>query len=429
MKNIIIITKREFFTQVKKKSFIILTLLAPILLIGFGGLVSVMFKANETSHTFNVIDKSGLFQNLKSSETIQYIHISEANENSIKSSLKDMEDIDGLILIPKIKDSNFDDLEQNTLVLTNKEIGFDTKNEISNDLEEILRNHKIKNLSIETSKINDLDKDFQLKTENLNGKNNDESSLSYGVKYGLSLLLMYVVFMFILMYGVRVMRSVLEEKNNRVVEIIISSVKPFQLMMGKILGVTLVALTQFSIWIVMSIIGASVLNSNLQQLPISTTENQINIQQTAGEIAHTLLEMNFILVIIVFIIFFLFGYIFYSAIYAAIGSSVDSETDSQQFTLFTILPLTLAMYGSISVGNNPDGPLVFWLSMIPFTSPVTMVARIPFGVPIWQILLSISLLIGSCILMVIVAGKIYRVGILMHGNKATLKEIWKWIRN
>ncbi|MDO4225077.1 MAG: ABC transporter permease, partial [Bergeyella zoohelcum] len=354
---------------------------------------------------------------------------SEANENSIKSSLKDMEDIDGLILIPKIKDSNFDDLEQNTLVLTNKEIGFDTKNEISNDLEEILRNHKIKNLSIETSKINDLDKDFQLKTENLNGKNNDESSLSYGVKYGLSLLLMYVVFMFILMYGVRVMRSVLEEKNNRVVEIIISSVKPFQLMMGKILGVTLVALTQFSIWIVMSIIGASVLNSNLQQLPISTTENQINIQQTAGEIAHTLLEMNFILVIIVFIIFFLFGYIFYSAIYAAIGSSVDSETDSQQFTLFTILPLTLAMYGSISVGNNPDGPLVFWLSMIPFTSPVTMVARIPFGVPIWQILLSISLLIGSCILMVIVAGKIYRVGILMHGNKATLKEIWKWIRN
>ena len=155
----------------------------------------------------------------------------------------------------------------------------------------------------------------------------------------------------------------------------------------------------------------------------------LDIQQIATEVSHILLDMNYVGIIGVFVFFFLFGYIFYSSMYAAIGSAVDNETETQQFTLFAVVPLMLGLYGSFTIMNNPDGPMAFWLSIIPFTSPVAMIARIPFGVPLWEILLSIFLLIASTLLMVFIASKIYRVGILMYGNKATLKEIWKWIRS
>lgn len=156
---------------------------------------------------------------------------------------------------------------------------------------------------------------------------------------------------------------------------------------------------------------------------------KLDVQKIATEISHTLLDLNVPLIIIVFIVFFLLGYIFYSSMYAAIGSAVDNETETQQFTLFAMIPLMIGMYGSFTIMNNPDGPMAFWLSVIPFTSPVAMIARIPFGVPAWQIILSVVLLLGSALLMMWVAGKIYRVGILMYGNKATVKELWKWIRN
>ena len=208
-------------------------------------------------------------------------------------------------------------------------------------------------------------------------------------------------------------------------------------MMGKILGVTLVALTQFAVWITMSVIGALFLNTGFaamkNQIPSGEQSAEMvekfDIQQYATEISHTLLDMNFPLIIFVFIIFFLLGYIFYSSMYAAIGSAVDNETETQQFTLFAIIPLMLGMYGSFTIMNNPDGPLGFWLSIIPFTSPVAMIARIPFGVPAWQIALSIFLLLACTLLMVYIAAKVYRVGILMYGNKATAKELWKWIRS
>jgi ABC-2 type transport system permease protein len=299
----------------------------------------------------------------------------------------------------------------------------------------VLREVKIKALNIKEEEIVQLDKNFELKSSNINDKNQVDTDLDFGVKYGLGMVLMYAVFMFIIIYGVRVMRSVLEEKNNRVVEIIISSVKPFELMMGKILGVTLVALTQFIVWITMAVMGALVLNTGFaamkQNLPAGSEKmvDQLDFAQIAGEVSHILLEMNVPLVIFVFLFFFLFGYIFYSSMYAAIGSAVDNETETQQFTLFAIIPLMIGMYGSITIINNPNGPLGFWLSIIPFTSPVAMVARIPFGVPVWQILLSIVLLILSTFLMVYIAAKVYRVGILMYGNKATMKELWKWIRS
>lgn len=440
MKNIILIAKREFLTQVKKKSFIILTLLAPLMIIGFGALIALMFKANETSSTINVIDKSGLFvNNLKADDNLKYIYVDENSEQQLITLLKETKDADGLLIIPKLENNDFDKLEKETKLLVNKKIGFETKNWISNDLEEIIRSEKIKSLGLEESQIKNIDKGFNLNAQNVIDQKQEDSDMIFGVKYGLSMILMYVIFMFIIIYGVRVMRSVLEEKNNRVVEIIISSVKPFDLMMGKILGVTMVALTQFIVWIAMSVglalffnAGMMVMNKNL---PIGGNEEtaaiaeKMDFQQMAGEISHTLLSMNVPLIIFVFIIFFLLGYIFYSAMYAAIGSAVDNETETQQFTLFAILPLMIGMYGSITIMNNPEGPLAFWLSIIPFTSPVAMIARIPFGVPGWQIALSILLLLLTTLFMVFIASKIYKVGILMYGNKATLRELWKWIRN
>ena len=438
MKNIFLITKREYLTQVKKKSFVILTLLAPVLMIAFAAFITFLFKANESSSTFNVIDKSGLFVgNLKSDPSIKYVFVPEANEKALTSTLKDMDGIEGLLIIPELKDNNFDELEKNSKLLINKKIGFETKMSVVADLSRIIKQEKIKKLGISEDQIINLDKNFDLNTQNVVDNNKADSDLDFGIKSGLSMVLMYAVFMFIIIYGVRVMRSVLEEKNNRVVEIIISSVKPFELMMGKILGVTLVALTQFSIWITMSVLGAIFLNTGFsamqKQIPGNDQSAEMiekfDIQQMASEVSHILLDMNYPLIIFVFIIFFLLGYIFYSSMYAAIGSAVDNETETQQFTLFAIIPLMIGMYGSFTIMNNPEGPLGFWLSIIPFTSPVAMIARIPFGVPAWQIALSIFLLIISTLLMIYIAAKVYRVGILMYGNKASAKEIWKWIRS
>lgn len=259
MNNIILITKREFLTQVKKKSFIVLTLLAPILLLAFGAVIGLMFKANETHTKIDVVDHSGLFVNaLKSDDNINYNFITKSDESKKVNALKNDENTDGILIIPELKDSDYASFEQNTQLLLNNKIGFDTKKMIASEINEVLKKDKIKKLGIENSQLEDLDKKFSLKTINISENNKEDSDLAFGVKSVLSMLLMYVTFMFIIIYGVRVMRSVLEEKNNRVVEIIISSVKPFELMMGKILGVTMVALTQFIVWISMSVVGALV---------------------------------------------------------------------------------------------------------------------------------------------------------------------------
>lgn len=267
MNNIFLITKREFLTQVKKKSFIILTLLAPVMIIAFGAVIGLMFKANESHSVIEVVDKSGLFTNqLKSNDKLNYVFVSAADEKSKINNLKGNESLDGILILPELKSQNFDELETGTRLVVNSKMGFDTKQKIVSDITNVVKKEKIKQLGIQEVQLNDLDKGFSLKTINVADNNKEDSDLTFGVKSGLSMVLMYVTFMFIIIYGVRVMRSVLEEKNNRVVEIIISSVKPFELMMGKILGVTLVALTQFLIWITMSVIGALVLNTGFSPL-------------------------------------------------------------------------------------------------------------------------------------------------------------------
>jgi len=419
MKNIILIAKREFFTQVKKKSFIILTLLTPLLIIVFGGVVSLMFQANETQMQISVIDKSGLFKDrLKSDQNIRYVFSSEETEKSLIKALETTEEMNGVMIIPK---KEIHELENSIEILTNKNLSNEARRNIAGNISEIIKAEKINALGISTAQIEDLNKGVNLHVVNVLEKEKKQDSFLVGVKSGLSMFLMYCVFTFIMMYGIRVMRSVLEEKNNRVVEILISSVKPFELMMGKILGVTGVALVQFGVWVVMIFASVMTLGSSNVGMVSGVAEVQM--------VLSALSQINYGLILFVFVIYFLLGYLFYSAMYAAIGSAVDNETETQQFTLFAILPMMLGFYGSITIMNNPDGPMSFWLSMIPFTSPIAMLARIPFDVPVWELVLSIGILLVSTLGMVFIASKIYRVGILMYGNKVTLKELWKWMKN
>ena len=419
MKNIILIAKREFFTQVKKKSFIILTLLTPLLIIVFGGVVSLMFQANETQMQISVIDKSGLFKDkLKSDQNIRYIFSSDETEKSLIKALETTEEMNAVMIIPK---KEIHQLENSIEILTNKNLSNEARKNIAGNISEIIKAEKINALGISTAQIEDLNKGVNLHVVNILEKEKKQDSFLVGVKSGLSMFLMYCVFTFIMMYGIRVMRSVLEEKNNRVVEILISSVKPFELMMGKILGVTGVALVQFGVWVVMIFASVMTLGSSNVGMVSGVAEVQM--------VLSALSQINYGLILFVFVIYFLLGYLFYSAMYAAIGSAVDNETETQQFTLFAILPMMLGFYGSITIMNNPDGPMSFWLSMIPFTSPIAMLARIPFDVPVWELVLSIVILLVSTLGMVFIASKIYRVGILMYGNKVTLKELWKWMKN
>ena len=419
MKNIILIAKREFFTQVKKKSFIILTLLTPLLIIVFGGVVSLMFQANETQMQISVIDKSGLFKDkLKSDQNIHYIFSSEETEKSLIKALETTEEMNGVMIIPK---KEIHELENSIEILTNKNLSNEARRNIAGNILEIIKAEKINALGISTAQIEDLNKGVNLHVVNVLEKEKKQDSFLVGVKSGLSMFLMYCVFTFIMMYGIRVMRSVLEEKNNRVVEILISSVKPFELMMGKILGVTGVALVQFGVWVVMIFASVMTLGSS----NVGIVSGVVEVQMVLSALS----QLNYGLILFVFVIYFLLGYLFYSAMYAAIGSAVDNETETQQFTLFAILPMMLGFYGSITIMNNPDGPMSFWLSMIPFTSPIAMLARIPFDVPVWELALSIGILLISTLGMVFIASKIYRVGILMYGNKVTLKELWKWLKN
>lgn len=421
MKNITLVAKREFFTQVKKKSFIILTILTPLLLIGFGVAISFIFKANKSENIICVVDKSGIFTDkLKQEEIITYQFVSEDKEQALKKDLEDKkEGLDGVLIIPKTQ--NYQQLESGIKLLTNKNIGNETRGKITNDISEIIKSNKIKDLGVDKAQIQELDRKIQLNVTNILEQDKEENEMVLAVKMGFSMLLMYIIFIFILVYGARVMRSVLEEKNNRVVEILISSVKPFDLMMGKIIGITGVALVQFFIWAIMVFFSFQFLDSLQVGGMIDVGEIQM--------IFSLLKNMDYGLMIFVFVVYFLLGYLFYSSIYAAIGASVDNETETQQFMVVVMIPMMLGFYGSVTIINNPDGPMSFWLSMIPFTSPIAMLARIPFNVPMWELVLSIVILLISTLFMVVVASKIYRIGILMYGNKVTWKDLWKWLKN
>lgn len=437
MKQILLVAKREFITQAKNKTFIIMTVLSPVILVGIVGIIAWMISANSDQKNIAVIDESQEFiTSLVSNENEIYNFYGPKDLEGIKDTLLNSTTLNGLLVIPKFEKNDLQPLENGIELVTNGNIGMSYKEKLEDRLNKRLEELKMQQAGISDQQLKTIDSNLQLKTYNLKGGEEENGEF---IKFGLAMFLSYVIFMFIMIYGVKVMRSVVEEKNNRVVEIIISSVKPFNLMMGKILGTTLVALTQFIIWIVMGLgltFAASAFLSSEMEIPknISNPQAQDIMAQNpewmmdAKNVTDMLMDLNYPFILTFFVLFFFVGYLFYSSIFAAIGSAVDNDTDTQQFTFYPIFPMMIAMYGSFTAIENPDGPVSFWLSIIPLTSPISMVTRLPFGVEWWEIALSLTLLVGSTLLMVYLASKIYRVGILMYGKKPSFKEMWKWMR-
>jgi ABC-2 type transport system permease protein len=428
-----LIIKREYLTKVKKKSFIIMTILAPFLFVGIGVLIAFLGKYNKEFKHVIVLDESGVFQDvLKSDEDVNYeylkgIDLTDAIDGFQKNNYY------ALIHIPKLADNSLENLAKNVNLYTFEGSSISFENNVSKVLESKLRKLKLVELGTSLETVNQANIDVKIKQLDFRG--NQKNSKEGIIKIVIGSFGGILIYMFIFMYGVQVMRSVIEEKTNRIVEIIISSVKPFHLMMGKIIGAASVGLTQFILWIVLSLILFSVASTffGFDASPAAANLANTNIPADVAQseltgVLNALMDINFAVILGAFVFYFLAGYLMYSALFAAIGSAVDSETDTQQFMLPITLPLIIALYSGFTIIENPHGPVAFWMSMIPLTSPVVMMARIPFDVPTWQILLSAFLLILGFVFTGYLAGKIYRTGILMYGKKPTYKELFKWLK-
>ena len=432
MNKVLLIIQREYLTRVKKKSFLLMTFLVPALIIAMYALIAYLSvngadKATEVS----VYDDSGIFTSeFKNTETVSF----SAGKTSFAEAKKEAAtNEDGFILhIPK-------DIEQLSKVelYSKKKVGLSALSTINAQLEEILRNKQLKDAGIDAKTLATIKPDISIDSKELTAEGEKDSSA--GAAYAIGFAAAILIYMSLFIYGAQVMRGVIEEKTSRIVEVVISSVKPFQLMMGKIIGIGLVGLTQFTLWIVLSttLVGTAgkiLLKDKVNTVKTELVEGKQNkaIAEASNNPALTVINavktLNLPYIFACFLVYFLGGYLIYSALFAAVGSAVDNETETQQFMLPITLPLLFTYIMSFSfIINNPDSSLSFWLSIIPFTSPIAMMVRLPFGVPDWQLALSIVLLISGFILTTWIAAKIYRVGILMYGKKASYKELAKWL--
>ena len=427
MNKILLVVKREYWTRVRKRSFIVMTLLTPLL---FAGLIGAMLWMALTDHSdekvIAVIDESGLFvDKFQSTDELYFTYPKESIE-SAKSGFNKLGP-DGLLYIPKI--DIYD--PQGIQLYSESSPHFGVINKIENTLEDEIEKIKMKEMGVDQQLLKDIEARVELSTLNLTSEGEKVSSAetTVGTAYVSSLL----IYFFLFLYGVQVMKGVIEEKYNRIVEVIISSIKPFQLMMGKIIGIAAVGLTQFMLWVLLSFVVTSlgVTLFGLEQDPSAMMEasalaNGGEIPASDPGIWQLIDTIPLTYVLVTFIIYFLGGYFLYASLFALVGSAVDSDADSQQFMFPITVPLIISIMALGFVLNDPDGQLAFWMSMIPLTSPVVMLGRVPFGVPIWQLALSISLLIAGFVFTTWVAGRIYRIGILTHGSKVSYKTLTKW---
>ena len=439
MSKISLIIKREYSTRVMKKSFIILTFLTPIL---FAVMIAVplwlsSIKDSTKKHIV-VIDKTHSYsQVFKNNETYVFDFVDKPVEEIKKENADKKDDEFTALLVIT------DDLSKNPKAIalySEKQVNLELKSYISGKLNKQVEQQKLEAYNIPNLKdmVERSRTDIDIPTIKW-GDNGQEKEGSAELALVIGMISAFVIYMFIIIYGAQVMAGVIQEKTSRIVEVIISSVKPFELMMGKIIGIALVGLTQFFMWVILTgsilFIGSRFLGSGTD-LASMQQANQMGIQsmtatQSPGEMQQLFAMLHgfdFMQIIVLFVLYFLGGYLLYASLFAAVGSAVDSETDTQQFSLPLTLPIIFAIYAAIYSAQNPDGPLAFWCSMIPFTSPIVMMVRLPFDVPAWQIILSLSILVLSFIGTTWMAGKIYRTGILMYGKKTTWKEMWKWMK-
>ncbi|WP_299315796.1 ABC transporter permease [uncultured Aquimarina sp.] len=429
--NLQLIIKREFISRVRNRTFVVMTFLSPLIVVGMIALIAWLTTINNDEvKKVAFIDETELFvTDLKDTDAVEYINYSNYDIETAKDSVISKK-LYGLLYIPK-KSSN-KELSKSIQFYAEESPNFSILNTIEGIIANKLtnQNYKAEGLNLET--IENSKAKINIQIENFSGEKT--SKMSNYVKMAFGGFAGYLLMMFIIIYGNMVMRSVIEEKTNRIIEIIISSVKPMQLMMGKILGTSFAGILQFLIWVflggVLLFVATSLFGMDPQPVGVDPSiALQENSQEDIQLLIQDILKLPLLTLVLSFFVYFIGGYFLYSSIYAAIGAAVDSETDSQQFMLPILLPLMLGIYvGFFAVIENPHGTVSTVFSMIPLTSPIVMLMRIPFGVPWWEILISIVLLIGSIIFMVWFAGKIYRIGILMYGKKPSYKELFKWLK-
>ena len=450
MRNINTIISREYLTRVKKKSFLLTTFLVPVLFAAMCILPSViMFMAKDTGKKVAVIDQSGIVMPyFVDTEAIDYEDYSTASVDSMKTSF-DALGLDALVVVSPV-----DSAARTVSVASysNKPMSVDMKETIQSKVDNAVEDYRLAQYDISDLKqiMADIESDVQMQTFTL-GEDGAEKITSSEVYMIISMVLSIIIYMFIAMFSGMVMQSVIEEKASRVVEVLVSSVKATELMFGKIIGVACVALTQFFLWIILTVVlvGAfsafvgfdSLMGDPAQteqmmqmagtQMGGMTAEDMAAMAQDEsqmGAVLSTLKDIDWVQMIVAFVIYFALGYLLYASFFAAIGSAVENEADTNQLQMPVTVPLLLAFFIAMYAFNAPDSQIVWWGSMIPFTSPIVMLARIPFGVPMWELVLSVVLLVGTFLACGWASAKIYKIGILMFGKKTTFKDLWKWLK-
>ncbi|PKA97120.1 ABC-2 type transport system permease protein [Flavobacteriaceae bacterium MAR_2009_75] len=445
MNKLLLIIKREYLAKVRNKSFVIMTFLSPVLMVGMVVLIAYLAKINDNEQrVIGILNESDYFSNeFVITENTSFINFRDLTLETAKDSAAQL-GFYGLLYIPD--EISLEKVCQRSFLYTKDAPSTTVTDKIEGVFQQRLRQQRLLDLGLSSSDFETVDTDFDINTATFQGETNikgiTEIKAFIGGGFG------YLIMMFIIIYGGFVMRSVIEEKTSRIIEVIISSVKPFQLMLGKIIGTSLAGITQFAIWLVSASIllfvvfaffdidpsALSAGNQIQSEMGSNMTPTVPTVDQTMQVYAQELFNIPWVMLITFFLIYFLLGYLIYSSIYAAIGAAVDNETDTQQFIFPIIMPLMLAIYvGFFSVFSNPHGPIAVGFSLFPLTSPIVMMMRLPGGigeggVPLWELVTSILLLFGTFIGIVWLAAKIYRVGILMYGKKPTYKELFKWLK-
>jgi len=436
-----LIIKREFLSRIRKKSFIIMALIGPLLIGGFMAFGVWLNEKSASNVDILVVDRAGYIEgNLRDFKGVKFESFRGEVEQGI--SLIEEGEFDCLLILERTLTNP---LKGERVQMYYRRLpSIPSMQKIEIQIEDAIEDFKIKDLNITRGEFKNAKVKVNLQTIHYNDSN---SSGMTAISIGFGLVLALSIYLFIFMYGVQVMRGVIEEKTSRIVEIIISSVKPMQLMKGKIIGIGMAGITQFFIWIILSTTIVLVLKAQVEKDTITTAieQGQVveNVKTSANidlgttetskmdvfdYVLNHLSAGQMVSMLGWFLIYFIGGYLLYASLFAGIGSAVDAESDTQQFMLPITIPLLLSIFTIQSVLADPEGPLAFWLSIIPFTSPITMMVRVPFGPPLWEVLLSLTLLFATAFFCIWFAGKIYRTGILMFGKKASYKEIIKWIR-
>lgn len=445
LKTIGIVIRREYLNKVKKKSFLITTFLVPLLFAGFIiGVMVVMMNTKEKLKKIAVIDKSEIVMPyLEDTETIDYVDCCGMEVDSVRLNLAAL-GYDGLLSISEL---NVEEKAVSADVYSQKPFGMELLDNMNNRIDKAVEDYRIASYDIEglDTIMKEVKANVKLHSYTVSESGEDKVSEA-GVNSMISMILGIIIFMFVTVFGGMVMSAVIEEKSSRVVEVLVSSVKATDLMYGKIIGIALVAFTQFLLWIVLSGALIGVAGNFLKDKLLSTVDpmemaagmgvNAADVDLTqlvaenseVGEILATLQNLPIAELIISFLIFFLLGYLLYASLFAAIGSAVENEGDTQQLQIPLTVPLMLGYFIALYAFRAPDSSIAFWGSIIPFTSPIVMIARIPFGVPMWELVLSIALLVVTFAACAWASAKIYKVGILMYGKKSTFKDLWKWLR-